>query len=69
MARSGDDAPTRAREPHDLLIFPAGRHTPRKLADRGYQNERVIVFCRQRLQLARISPPPRRRVVVWGRAA
>lgn len=36
MARAGDDALTRARarEPHELLIFPDERRTPRQLAVR-----------------------------------
>lgn len=34
MARAGDDALTRAGEPHELLIFPDERRTPRQLAVR-----------------------------------
>lgn len=30
-----------ARKPYDLLLFPDERHTPRKLADRVYMEERI----------------------------
>jgi dipeptidyl-peptidase-4 len=30
-----------ARKPYDLLLFPDERHSPRKLADRVYMEERI----------------------------
>ena len=39
----------RARKPFDLLLFPDEHHSPRKLADRIYMEERIRDFFIQNL--------------------
>jgi dipeptidyl-peptidase-4 len=43
----------RARKPYELLVFPDERHTPRRLADRVYMEERVAEFFLRNLPLNR----------------
>ncbi|HET8626770.1 MAG TPA: S9 family peptidase [Thermomicrobiales bacterium] len=38
-----------ARRPYDLLLFPDERHSPRRLADRVYMEERIADYFRQHL--------------------
>lgn len=38
-----------ARKPYELLLFPAERHLPRKLADRVVMEEQVLAFFRRAL--------------------
>ena len=40
----------RARKPYELLLFPDERHSPRRLADRVYMEERICEFFRDALQ-------------------
>jgi dipeptidyl-peptidase 4 len=43
----------RARKPYDLLLLPDERHSPRRLADRIYLEERIAAYFRENLPRGR----------------
>jgi dipeptidyl-peptidase-4 len=43
------NALVQARVPHDLLLFPEERHSPRREEDRVYQEERVAAYFQEHL--------------------
>jgi dipeptidyl-peptidase-4 len=40
----------RNRKPYELLLFPDERHSPRRLEDRVYMEERISEFFKEALQ-------------------